>query len=115
LLFEGENAVLDIQGSPQVRLSAMNTGPLKGIVIAAAASATGTSIIQGSPELEIDGAIYLPRQSLRLHGSPTLRLSGARDKLVARSYALQGSPDIVIDAGNPSDPEESLSFLRLIR
>lgn len=98
ILLSGVNAILDMQGSPKLTLSAMSSGPLAGMAIASdtPTSPILTSTLQGSPDLVVTGSIYLPHQRLEMQGSPLLNLLGQADTLIALSFRLQGSPDINI-------------------
>ncbi len=100
ILLAGVNAILDMQGSPKVTLSAMSSGPLAGMAIASdtPASPILTSTLQGSPDLVVTGSIYLPHQRLEMQGSPLLNVLGQKDSLIALSFRLQGSPDINISS-----------------
>ena len=87
-----------MQGSPSIKLVAMATGSLAGIAIASEtpASPTLTSVLQGSPDIDVTGSIYLPNQRLEMQGSPALNMLGLTNSLIALSFRLQGSPDINI-------------------
>ena len=99
ILLAGVNAILDMQGSPKLTLDAMQTGSLAGIAIASdTPGAPLTSILQGSPDLVVNGSIYLPNQRLEMQGSPLLSMLGMSDSLMALSFRLQGSPDIKISS-----------------
>ena len=64
ILLSGNNAVLDLQGSPKLSLTAMLVGPLGGIAISSntPASPRLTSTLQGSPDVTLVGSIRLPNQ-----------------------------------------------------
>jgi hypothetical protein len=114
ILLSGVGAVLDLQGSPTLELTAMTTGVLAGVAIASdtPASPVLTSRLQGSPDLKVTGSIYLPNQRFDMQGSPVLDMLGGSDTLMALSFQLQGSPDIKIRsdfAGNLA------SAIRLIK
>lgn len=100
ILLSGQGAVLDMQGSPQLTLSAMSSGPLAGIAISSVTPALPrlTSRLQGSPKVSLSGSVYLPNQTLDFQGNASMTLNGIADKLVAAAFDLQGSPDIVIKA-----------------
>jgi hypothetical protein len=97
-----------------VTLTAMTTGPLAGIAIAAVPSTPIlTSTLQGSPDLSLTGSLYLPNQRLRMQGSPTVNMLGAKDRLAALSFDLQGSPDITLASSDTALPGSKVTNLRL--
>ena len=116
ILLSGSNAVLDLQGSPSMTLEAMKTGSLAGIAIASdtPASPILTSTLQGSPDINVTGSIYLPTQRFEMQGSPLLNMAGDRDSLVALSFRLQGSPDIKI-ASDSRKMKTTGGGVRLVR
>ena len=112
ILLVGEGADLLFRGSPSVTLTAMASGPLAGIAIAMAADGLPkTAIMEGSPNLAVAGSLYLPGASLTLRGSPSIAISGKRDKLVALSFLLQGSPKINIEAEDTEERGADLANL----
>ncbi|HEX8665628.1 MAG TPA: pilus assembly protein TadG-related protein [Beijerinckiaceae bacterium] len=117
ILLSGNNAALDLQGSPKLKLSAMLTGSLAGIAISSntPASPRLTSTLQGSPDVSLTGSLWLPGQTLKMQGSPTLTLNGATDKAVAYSFDLHGSPDLIVKADENSDRKGGFADLRLVR
>jgi hypothetical protein len=117
ILLSGNNAVLDLQGSPKLNLSAMLSGPLAGIAISSntPASPRLTSILQGSPEVTLVGSIRLPNQTLKMQGSPTLTLNGTNDKAIAYEFELRGSPDLIVKANDLGDKSGGFADLRLAR
>lgn len=108
ILLSGTGAVLDLQGSPKLILTAPTTGPYAGMAIVSDTPAIPilTSKMQGSPDIKVTGTIYLPNQRLEMQGSATIDIVGLGDTLIALSFKLQGSPDINIksdfSAGNSS-------------
>jgi Flp pilus assembly protein TadG len=117
ILLSGNNAVLDLQGSPKLTLSAMTTGPLAGIAISSNTTTPPvlTSKLQGSPDVSLTGSLWLPGQTLRMQGSPKLSLEGPQDKMVAYSFFLRGSPDLIIKADNRTNSGSSRTSVRLIQ
>lgn len=116
LLLRGPNANLDVLGEPQIKLTAMSTGPLAGIAIASAPSAQPlVSTLQGSPNISLTGSLYLPNQRLKLQGSPALSFLGPRDAVAALSYDLHGSPAISLQTDDLSFPSSSFAELYLMR
>jgi Flp pilus assembly protein TadG len=117
ILLSGVNAVLDFQGNPQVRLSAMLTGPLAGIAISSntPSSPLLSSTLQGSPDVSLTGSIRLPNQILKMQGSPTLTLDGASDKAIAYEFSMTGSPDLIVKADDSKDLQGGFAELRLVR
>ena len=115
LVLTGEGAALDLQGSPDISLSAMTTGDLAGIAIAVTDTGeeADRSELQGSPTLTLTGSIYLRGQQLVLQGNPAINLRGDADKIVARSFDLQGSPDISIAAKDTKIRSADIDFLRI--
>jgi hypothetical protein len=115
ILLVGEGANLLFRGSPSITLTAMAAGPLAGIAIAIADDGMPkTAVLQGSPDLTLGGSLYLPGTSLTLQGSPSIAVSGKRDKLVALSFLLQGSPRIDVAAEDTEERSADLANLRLI-
>lgn len=106
-------------GKGRVKLSAMTSGPLAGLVIASdPAGPTVTSELKGDVDLttleaETTGSIYLPRQMLRIWGSGSTTLSGAQDKLVARQIELGGTAKLTMRADDIAQMQAAVSTLRL--
>jgi Flp pilus assembly protein TadG len=100
ILLSGTGSVLDLQGSPEMTLSAMQTGPLANIAIASSTPAVPvlTSILRGSPSLTVTGSIYLPTQRFDLQGHASLALQGKAESLTALSFQFRGSPHLTIDS-----------------
>lgn len=117
ILLSGSNAVLDIQGSPSLTLSAMTTGPLAGIAISSDTPADPplTSTLQGSPDISLSGSIRLPGQILKMQGSPKLTQNGLSDKLIAYGFDLHGSPDLVSKANDSGETSVAAASLRLVK
>jgi Flp pilus assembly protein TadG len=117
ILLSGNDAVLDLQGSPKMKLTAMTTGPLAGIAVASntVAPPALTSSLQGSPEVSLTGSLWLPGQTLKMQGSPTLTMEGANDKTIAYSFDLQGSPDLIIKADQGLELQAGRAQLRLVQ
>lgn len=117
VLLHGTGAVLNFQGSPTVTMEAMTTGPLAGIAIASdPAGPPGlTSTLQGSPDLNLTGSLWLSRQVLHLQGSPTVTLNGPKDKAIAAAFTLQGSPDLTVKADDTLSREPGYANLRLAK
>lgn len=117
ILLSGSNAVLDIQGSPSLTLSAMTTGPLAGIAISSDTPADPplTSTLQGSPDISLAGSIRLPGQILKMLGSPKLSQNGLSDKLIAYGFDLHGSPDLISKANDSGEALAAAASLRLVK
>jgi len=116
IVLTGEDAALDMQGSPDVTLTAMTTGELAGIALAVTDSGKeAESEMQGSPKLTVTGSIYMPDQRFGLQGNPQLTVKGDQSKVVAGSFSLKGSPDINIEAQDTETSVTDISFLRLVR
>jgi hypothetical protein len=117
ILLSGNGAVLDLQGSPSLTLSAMSTGPMAGMAIVAdtPASPVLTSEWRGSPDIKVTGTVYLPNQRLKMQGSPSLDMLGLSDALVALSFDLHGSPDIRIKSDSAVMPPGAAQGVRLIK
>lgn len=116
IVMTGSGASLHMQGSPRLSLTAPTTGPLAGIALAVTDTGTEatTSELQGSPDLNLTGSVYMPGQLLSLQGSPGLKLSGIADKLVAGSFSLKGSPDVVIKARDTQEAGLDRTSLRIL-
>jgi len=117
ILLSGANAVLDLQGSPSLTLSAMTTGTMAGIAIASDTPAEPplVSCLQGSPDISLTGSLRLPGQVLKMQGSPKLTLNGATDKAIAYSFDLHGSPDLINKANDSAEQVAGASNLRLVK
>jgi hypothetical protein len=117
LILTGKDAALDMQGSVEMSLTAMSSGDLEGLAI----SVTNTgeeaneSELQGSPNLTIQGSVYMPGQLMKLQGSPQLTINGEQSKLVADSFSFHGSPDININADDTKGQVADVRFVRLLR
>ena len=117
ILLAGQGAVLDIQGSPSIDLSATSTGPMAGIAIGSVTpnAAPLTSVLLGSPSLTLKGTLYLPGQVLEMQGNPSLTLTGAADKALAYGFKLQGSPELVVKADDKAPQSVATANLRLVK
>jgi hypothetical protein len=118
ILLSGSNAVLDLQGSPNLTLSAMTTGSLAGIAISSDTPAAPplVSTMQGSPDISLTGSLRLPGQVLKMQGSPKLTLNGATDKAVAYAFDLHGSPDLISKADDSGGRKAgAVAKLRLVK
>jgi len=92
----GSGAFLDFQGNPNIKLSAMTTGDLAGLVIASDPAAPAqSSSIQGNVSLmltaNLTGSIYLPNHALSVGGSSDLIQDGTKDALVVGSLQVSGT------------------------
>lgn len=117
ILLSGANAMLDLQGSPSLTLSAMTTGPYAGIAISSDTPPEPplTSTLQGSPDITLTGSLRLPGQILKMQGSPKLIQNGLTDKTIAYGFDLQGSPDLISKANDSSETVKAALSLRLVR
>lgn len=117
ILLSGANAVLDLQGSPSLTLSAMTTGPYAGIAISSDTPPEPplTSTLQGSPDITLTGSLRLPGQILKMQGSPKLTHNGLTDKTIAYGFDLHGSPDLISKANDSSETTKAALSLRLVR
>ena len=117
IVLVGANAVLDLQGTPKIQLSAMTTGPTAGIAIASATQTSPplVSKLQGNGAVTLNGSLWLPDQVLDMQGNPTLTLTGATDKALAYGFAVQGNPELIVKADDRLEQQASIGKLRLSR
>lgn len=117
IVLTGDDAALLMQGSPDLTLTAMETGDLAGIALAVTATGNeaAESEMQGSPSLTVTGSVYMPGQRFRLQGNPQLTVKGDESKLVARSFTFKGSPDVNIEAEDTRITVADVTSLRLVR
>lgn len=110
----GSGAYLDLQGNPMVKVSAMTTGALAGLVIASDPAAPAqSSSIQGNVSLvltaNLTGSIYLPNHALSVGGSSDLIQDGAKDALVVGSLQVAGSSKVGSAGAYPIAPTVALT------
>lgn len=117
LLMTGDGAGLQMQGNPDLTLTAPDSGALAGIAVAVADTkgAAPTSELQGSPRLTVEGSVYMPGQQLVMQGNPQISITGTASKLVASSFDLQGSPDLTVQANDTQIKSADLSSLRIMK
>ncbi len=117
VVLTGKDAGLQMQGSTEMSLTAMTTGDFAGIALAVTETGkeAAESELQGSPDLTVEGSIYMPGQVFKLQGSPHVTVSGDDSKLVGGSFSFKGSPDVDIHADDTQSEVADVSFLRLLR
>jgi hypothetical protein len=109
ILLAGMNAMLDVQGSPSLTLTAMQNGIMADIAIASITPGTPilSSTLQGSPQVSVKGSIYLPNQRLHLQGHPALNMLGPSSSLIGLSFHLQGNPHLTIQSDSSAHPSST--------
>jgi Flp pilus assembly protein TadG len=116
IVLSGAGAHLDMQGNPDITLTAPVSGPTAGIALAMADDGfSKTASIHGNPTIRLAGSLYFPTSPLDLQGSAEIILSGAKDKFVAHSFRMQGSPDIVVAADERNTATADSVEVRLVK
>jgi hypothetical protein len=88
----GEDAKLEIDGRSKTNLTAMTTGPMAGVVIAAERSATiESSEITGRADLKVGGVIYLPTHDLQYWGESDTMAASPVTTIVANTVKIGGT------------------------
>ena len=117
ILLSGSGAILDLQGNSIITLVAMQAGALEGIAIASDTPGTPilTSSLQGTPKLNLTGSMYLPNQRLKLQGNPSVNVLGGHDAMIALSFDMQGSPEILMSSKDKQGQGTAYAGPRLMR
>ncbi|MER2266261.1 TadG family pilus assembly protein [Methylobacterium oxalidis] len=99
-LFLDETSTLEFGASGTVNLSAPSQGPYKGVLIfqARGASATTTSVVRGSPDIYMDGTIYMPSSTLSMTGSGSISDVARSGYVIVGRVNYSGSVTFNFDA-----------------
>ena len=88
---DGGDAKLDIDGKSAVELKAGDSGPMSGIVIAAARDAGNlNSTITGRSDLKIGGVIYLPTHDLTYYGESDTYAASPVTTIIGHTLKIGG-------------------------
>ncbi|ACA18286.1 conserved hypothetical protein [Methylobacterium sp. 4-46] len=92
-IFLDATSTLKFAASGTVNLKAPSTGPYRGLLIfqSRSASATTTSVVRGSPDILLDGTIYLPSATLSMTGSGTVSDVAKSGYVIAGRVNYNGS------------------------
>jgi hypothetical protein len=102
----GQNAGFTFNGSGNINLSAMTTGPYQGMLIVQdrASNTRATNTLNGDSNTKISGAIYTPTQSLTVNGSGTFGQANAFMPIVADQIKFAGSTAAKADVNAVKTP-----------
>ncbi len=91
----GSFGTIDITGNRDIYFSARETGDLAGIVFFQdrRASESGVNKILGSNIVQVDGAIYTPRQELNFGGNAAVT-SEVCTQVIGRTVVMHGNPHV---------------------
>ena len=100
LYFDANSFLSKAAGGGEVSLTAMSSGPYKGIAIFAsrAASKMLTFTLTGDQNYYIDGTIYMPKARLRLYGTADVTVSSKSGYVIARQFYYQGDSSFTMEA-----------------
>lgn len=92
------HATLKFSGTSNLKLTAPKTGPYTGLVFVQErdAPANGSNVITGASDSIIEGAIYLPNQSLSFHGASATGADGCI-QIVASKVEFTGASALGIN------------------
>jgi hypothetical protein len=92
LLLSGSGAEFDFGGASVIELSAITSGAMAGMVLAARRDQPpGTTIIKGSSSFSLEGHVYLPTQNVVFTGGPQGTLPASYTTMVGRTITFNGS------------------------
>lgn len=91
--FVGQGAGFTFNGSGNINLSAMTTGPYQGMLIVQdrASNPGATNTLNGDSNTNLTGAIYTPTQSLTVNGSGAFGQASAFMPIIADQVKFAGS------------------------
>jgi hypothetical protein len=100
MLYFDKDSAFSSTSSGTMSLSAMQSGPYKGIAIFGSreGSAMQTFRFTGSKEFFINGAIYLPKARLEVYGSVDVNVSSKSGYVIARQFFYQGDSSFTLDS-----------------
>jgi len=105
---------INISGSPDVELTAPDSGPTRGIAMMRRGDEGGGSQITGTSNMTVDGAFYFPDTSLSFKGTPD-----TRDclQVVAQRVSFRGNAgaDFAQDCDDIGTAEVGFGGARLVR
>jgi putative Flp pilus-assembly TadE/G-like protein len=88
----------DASGSPNIQLSAPNSGAYTGILFYQDPSDTSPPLLGGNSSSFYQGALYFPSALLTFSGAGTFNSGALYTFVVANSLALSGGPVVVINS-----------------
>lgn len=99
-IFLDANSTLKFAASGTVNLKAPSSGPYRGLLIfqSRSAAATTTSVVRGSPDILMDGTIYLPTSTLSMTGSGSISDVAKSGYVIAGRVSYNGSVTFNFDA-----------------
>lgn len=99
-IFLDANSTIEFSASGTVNLSAPSLGPYKGVLIFQSrdASATTTNLVRGSPNIYMDGTLYMPSSTLSMTGSGTISDVAKTGYVIAGRVSYNGSVTFNFDA-----------------
>ena len=99
-IFLDETSTLQFAASGTVSLSAPSSGTYQGVLIyqSRKASASVTNVVRGSPDIYMDGTIYMPSSTLSMTGSGTISDVARTGYVIAGRVSYNGSVTFNFDA-----------------
>ena len=90
----------DSTGAGKISFEAMETGPYAGIAIFGSRSGTQVESFKftGNKDYFVNGTVYLPKQSLELHGQVGLSVTAKSGYVIAHEFSYTGDSNFTFDA-----------------
>ena len=100
MLYFSSNSSWDSAGAGKVSLEPMQTGPYAGLAIFGSRNDTkvGTFKLSGKKDYFVNGTVYLPKQSLELHGQIGLSVTARSGYVIAQQFSYTGDSNFTFDA-----------------
>ena len=97
MIYLDATSTVDFVSSGTINLQAPQNGPYRGILFfqSRATSTTSVNKITGSPNMVLDGAIYMPKSELSMTGSGSILVKSGY--VVADKFSFGGSANFVFD------------------
>lgn len=109
-VFMGSNAYLDLKAQSNITVSAPVSGEYTGLAFVQdpLSSADETSSIEGGGNLQIDGAIYLPTQALKVGGEGEIGLLSDFMPIIAETVKFHGNAQVTVNIDGANDDEDDI-------
>jgi hypothetical protein len=100
MLYFGSNSGWDSSGAGKISFEPMQTGTYAGIAIFGSRSDTKLPSFKltGNKDYFVNGTVYLPKQSLQLHGDVGLSVTAKSGYVIAHQFSYEGESNFTFDA-----------------
>jgi Flp pilus assembly protein TadG len=100
MLYFGSNSGWDSSGAGKISFEPMQTGTYAGIAIFGSRSDTKLPSFKltGNKDYFVNGTVYLPKQSLQLHGDVGLSVTAKSGYVIAHQFSYEGESNFTFEA-----------------